>query len=427
MHLLKKKDVHYESLNLKTGFADFEKLVEHLTTVVFNSAEFFTGRLSDLTQQLILLFQLDDDDPFLEFFADEVLLYTSRYGNGIGDFLLWWNSVRHKKSIIYPESMDAVRIMTIHKSKGLEFPVVILADACDKKKLNKKFFWVDLKKKWLPQLNIGILPVKKDVKETEFAALYETEEENSFLDMLNLVYVGTTRAEDALYILSAELDEEPEENNSVTALLVSFLKASGDWDGFRTYVFGDEDYAKEPKPKKGSMKVYEKGKTTSRNILSSAIKVRMKADLLWSEETTGRIDEGKLLHEALKQVRFEGDEENVLKRLQTEGILDEAAASKLRKQLKATIAHQDLNLFFKKDLLVINERSLLKQGEKIRIPDRVILQNGEATIIDYKTGKENQAHRKQLSEYASLLRESGIKVKQKILFYTATHKAEVVK
>jgi ATP-dependent exoDNAse (exonuclease V) beta subunit len=426
MHLLNKKEVHYESLNLKSSFFDFEKLVEHLTTVVFNSAEFFIGRLSDLTQQLILLFQLDDDDPFLQFFADEVLLYTSRYGNGIGDFLVWWSGVKHKKSIIYPESMDAVRIMTIHKSKGLQFPVVILADACDKKKLNKNFFWVDLKKKWLPQLNVGILPVKKDVKETEFAALYETEEEHSFLDMLNLVYVGTTRAEDALYILSAELDKDPEENNSVTALLISFLKANSLWEGFKTYVFGDEGYKREGKIRKGEMNVYKKEKTTSRNILSSAIKIRMKADLLWSDETTGRIDEGKLLHEALKQVRFEGDEENVLQRLQAEGVLDEAALSKLRKQLKAIIAHKDINPFFKKDLLVINERALLKLGEKNRIPDRVILQNGEAIIIDYKTGKENQTHRKQLMDYAKLLEETGIKVKQKILFYTATQKAEGV-
>jgi ATP-dependent exoDNAse (exonuclease V) beta subunit len=427
VHLLSKKDVHYESLDLKTPFAEFEKMLEALTAVPFNSGEFFTGRLSDLTQQLIHLFNLNDDDPFLQFFADEILLYTSRYGNGMGDFLHWWSGVKHKKSIIYPDSMDAVRIMTIHKSKGLQFPVVILADACDKMKLNKDFFWVDLKKKWLPQLNVGILPVKKDVKETEFASLYETEEEHSFLDLLNLLYVGTTRPEDALYILSAQMDKEPEENNSVTALLLSYLKRTDNWDGFKAYFFGEVDYQKEQKRKKEEMAVYEKGKTISRNILSSSIKVRMKADLLWSEETTGKIDEGKLLHEALKQVKYEGDEEIVLKRMLAQGVLSAEAVDKLRRKLKKVIGNKELNRYFAREMIVVNERALLKENEKNHIPDRVVIQNGAATIIDYKTGKENIAHRQQLTDYAKLLEEAGIKVKQKILFYTGSEKAEVVK
>ena len=68
--------------------------------------------------------------------------------------------------------MNAVRIMTIHKSKGLQFPVVILADAVEKKKLTKKFFWIPLEKKYLPQLNIGLLPCNKLMEETEFAHLW---------------------------------------------------------------------------------------------------------------------------------------------------------------------------------------------------------------------------------------------------------------
>ncbi len=425
-HLLLNKEIHYEQLEYKGSSAEFEKEVSKEISISFDSTEFFTGRLSDLTQQLIHLFNLNDDDPFLQFFADEVLLYTSRYGSGIGNFLIWWIGVKHKKSIIYPESMDAVRIMTIHKSKGLQFPVVILADADGKRKLNKHFFWVDLKKKWMPQLNVGILPVSKDVKETEFKVLYETEEENSFLDMLNLLYVGTTRPEDALYILSTELDKEPEENNSVTALLFAFLRATDKWDGFKTYSFGEESFRKEAKPKKAEMALFEKNKTVSRNILSSAIKVRMRADLLWNDETTGKIDEGKLLHEALKQVKYEGDEEKVLKRMLTVGIVTEEQQARLKGQLKIVIEHKDLNRFFKKGLTIINERPLLKESDRVRIPDRVILQEGEATIIDYKAGKERAEHKQQLNDYAKLLAEAGVKVKEKIVFYIATQKAEVV-
>jgi ATP-dependent exoDNAse (exonuclease V) beta subunit len=154
--------------------------------------------------------------------------------------------------------------------------------------------------------------------------------------------------------------------------------------------------------------------------------VRIKADLLWSDETTGRIDEGKLLHEALKRIKYEGDEENVIQEMMAEGVLSEETGKKVSAQIKTVIANKDLNPFFKKGLAVINERALLKSDEKTRIPDRVVLQNGEATIIDYKTGKESPKHREQLADYGRLLQESGVKVKQKLLFYTATQKAEVV-
>jgi CRISPR/Cas system-associated exonuclease Cas4 (RecB family) len=148
--------------------------------------------------------------------------------------------------------------------------------------------------------------------------------------------------------------------------------------------------------------------------------------LLWSDETVAKVDEGKMLHEALKQVKYEGDEENMLRRMLAQGVLGQEGIDKLRKKLRKVIAHKDLNRFFAKGLTVINERALLKDNERNHIPDRVVMQNGAAIIIDYKTGKEEQKHRQQLKDYARLLEEAGIKVKEKILFYTGTDKAEVV-
>ncbi|HLP52317.1 MAG TPA: 3'-5' exonuclease, partial [Chitinophagales bacterium] len=161
--LLHGKIARFELMQFDTSTVEFEETFRTLTGIQFDSTTLNTGRLADLTQQLIRTFGLNDDDPFLQFLLDEILLYTSRYGNSIGDFLVWWEGVKHKKSIIYPESLDAVRIMTIHKSKGLQFPVVILADAVEEKKLTKNFFWVPLSKPYLPDLKIGLLPRNKQV------------------------------------------------------------------------------------------------------------------------------------------------------------------------------------------------------------------------------------------------------------------------
>lgn len=421
--LLLGKEVKYEQIDFKTGSDEYELILENITGIYFRSAELQTGRLSDLVQQLIRVFGFEDDDPFVQFFADELLLYASRYGNGIGDFLIWWDGVKHKKSIIYPESIDAVRIMTIHKSKGLQFPIVILADASEKKKMNKNFFWVGLDKPWLPQLNMAILPVEKTVKETEFSALYEREDQQSFLDMLNLIYVGTTRPEDALYILSEHLEKDPTENNSVTALLINFLMKLERWDDYNTVSFGDAEYRKLGEGKNKSGPVYVKEKTTSKGLLASTIKVRMRADLLWSDETSGKIDKGNLLHEALKRVKYAGDEHQVVRNMRAEGWVEEADEAALLESVKQVIYHADMQAYYKRGLKVINERAVLKQGEKMHIPDRVVINKDGATIIDYKTGNPRPEHNAQLSTYARLLTEVGITVTKKILFYTAEQKA----
>ncbi len=407
----------------------FEEDFCNRTEINFNSLEFSVGRLADLTQQLIHVFKLNDDDPFLQFFLDEVLIYSSRYGNSIDDFLTWWESVKHKKSIIYPESIDAVRIMTIHKSKGLQFPVVILADASAELKTQKKYFWIPLHKEYLPQINIGILPCIKQVELTEFAPLYKKEKDQSFLDMLNLLYVATTRPEHVLYILSEEPDNVLSENNSVIALLVSFLQHTSKWDGFRHYLFGDSDFQNQQSDKKSVEKrtAYEKKPVQPSNLLVSSIKVRMKAGLLWGNAVNGKIDAGNLLHETLKQVKYEGDETSVVEKMKAEGVVNETEKEELLSMVKQVVYHTEMNKYFKNGWHIANERPLLKASEKVKIPDRVVVENNEAILIDYKTGKERAEHKQQQKEYSKLLQETGLIVKKAILFYTTENKVvEVV-
>lgn len=426
--LLHGKLARFELVKFDIPSAEFEQEFRMQTRIEFDSTQLTIGRLAELTQQLIRVFTLSDDDPFLQFFLDEVLLYNSRYGNSIGEFLGWWDGVKHKKSIIYPESLNAVKIMTIHKSKGLQFPVVILADAVEEKKMTKSFFWVPLKKAYLPDMNIGLLPRNKQVLQTEFAPLYEKEDEQSFLDLLNLLYVGTTRPEDALYILSEHLNKEPVENNSVSALLIAFLRGVNQWEDFQRYIFGDDNFTKvlPGLPKAEKFEMYAKSPTQSAMLFASAIKVKMKAEKLWSDAITGSIDAGNLLHEALRQVKYEGDEITVVQRMKAAGLLNESEAAEMLDKLNKVVYNDGIRSLFKRDCKVINERALLKQNEKLRIPDRVILKNGEAFIVDYKTGEPDKGHHYQLKEYGRWLEEAGLKVKEKIIFYTATETKEVV-
>lgn len=420
--------VRLEQVDYNIEYHAFDKHISSFLTVPFLSDNFSVGRLTDLVHELVHCLAIDDDDPFVQFFLDEVLLYSSRYGNTIRDFLQWWKGVKFKKSIIYPESMDAVNIMTIHKSKGLQFPVVILADAIEKTQLMHDFFWVPLSKPYVPQLPIGLLPCNKLMLETEFASIYEKEEDQSFLDLLNLLYVGTTRAEDALYILSEELKDVPKENKSVTALLVAALQAMDNvWEGFDGYSFGQlPDHFLAAKSEAPKLTTYARQKVEVSGSKFSAIKVKVQADLLWSDATTGKIDAGNLLHELLRQVKHIGDEEAVIRKLKTDAWLSVEQTDEISRQLKSIIYHPELNSYFQPDITVFNERSLIRHDSKTRIPDRVIVKNDRAVILDYKTGKEKDSYRQQVNEYAQWLSEAGFVVEKKLIYYTAINKLEEV-
>ncbi len=117
-------------INVHGYNSEFEARIATLICKEFDTQILRQQNLFQTVNLLIQLFDLDSiSDPFVQFFLDEVLFYVHRFTGSIQHFLEWWEKEKEKKSIIYPETLDAIRVMTIHKSKGLEFPVVILPDA----------------------------------------------------------------------------------------------------------------------------------------------------------------------------------------------------------------------------------------------------------------------------------------------------------
>jgi ATP-dependent exoDNAse (exonuclease V) beta subunit len=283
--LLLQKEFRFELFDFKCVESIFEEQISALLGKEFRTYNFLTYQLVDLLHELMVFFGLRDDDPFLQFFLDEAMVFASRNRSNIREFLEWWDEVKFNKSIIYPETLDAVKIMTLHKSKGLQFPVVIMADADWPQKNAKRNFWVDIDKPWLKDFHVGILPVVRDVLQTEYAPLYEEEDASAFLDLLNLLYVGTTRPEDMLYILSTQVKRLPEKNNSVTALLINYLSVKGLWDGFKNYEFGDVNTVRLKKAGNG----HEKGSYISERAGSALkgarqITIKRNSKLLWNDE-----------------------------------------------------------------------------------------------------------------------------------------------
>src|SRR5690606_9748845 len=137
-------------------------------------------------------------------FLDLVLERTVKNQSTIADFLNYWEQNDHKLSIPSPENEDAVRLMTVHKSKGLEFPVVIYPFADDDLSKSRYKTVFDLEENDQLTIPKAFVDLKNDVNMYGETAqrLYEQKKQDELLDNLNVLYVALTRAEEQLYIIS---------------------------------------------------------------------------------------------------------------------------------------------------------------------------------------------------------------------------------
>jgi hypothetical protein len=304
--------------------------------------------------------------------------------------------------------------------------VVILADADWPQKNTKRNFWVDIDKPWLEHFKVGILPVVKEVTQTEFAYLYDEEEASSFLDMLNLLYVGTTRAEDILYILSTEVKRMPERNNSITVLLINFLKTIGRWDDGNVYEFGDVNTVKLKNTGSDSEKdAYKSERVGHVSKEGKQVTIKRNSQLLWNEELVGEIDRANLIQDILKRIIYVAGLEKVLTQMLHEGTISSHEREQLQKDITTLLGTAAVAKYFKQPYKVMNERAILNYTNTY-MPARVVIYKDECVVIDYNTGVKRGEDVERLKECITEMGHFGVKDVKGFLLYTSTGIVEQV-
>ncbi len=139
----------------------------------YNSYRLLTLPIYDLLEEIIRVFDFDKKvDPYLQFFLDAALKYSLNGKSNVNDFLDWWDKEKENESVIIPEGIDAIRVLTIHKAKGLEFPIVIYPFANERVKRGLNRLWLEVDDDLLPKLDVAYLLVNKDLGETIYSDNY---------------------------------------------------------------------------------------------------------------------------------------------------------------------------------------------------------------------------------------------------------------
>lgn len=341
----------------------------------------------------------EENTPYLLAFLDSVVDFMSRYGSNIHHFLKWWDKVGPGLSISSPDNIDAIRVITIHKSKGLQFPCVLIP-MFDWNFDQSSIEWIEtagFKDKLPKGVAIPpIVPVKRDNKSTLFDNEFKKIARSNIMDSLNKTYVACTRAQYELIIYT--------ENNKELGLQLSqFLETCRN---------NNNDISPTPTENCDPDVVYELGKPMLRSDIpalnsdDNALPDNVESRIMPPYSVVSDVDRwkltspdiiidvrgttrwvGEMLHKVMERVRTPKNLKKAFGRALHRGMITEEEHDEYLALLSKRLADPRVADWFANDNRLMLERSVTIGGNGQKRPDRVVMKpNGEIIIVDYKFG-----------------------------------------
>jgi hypothetical protein len=379
-----------------------------------NAAFFYKYEtLYDLIQSFYQIMNWDElKNPYLHHFADFAHEFEQSKGPDLKNFLDHYNAQKHRLAIQLPESDDAVKIMTIHKSKGLEFPVVVL-----------------------PFLNFdtGIRPGTRFLVEIDDYILYSTLSGSSSMegirtmnqfelgqiltDKVNQCYVGFTRPEQRLYVLN--YFQGKKFGRLAHEIFKKMNDGNEDKNGKIVFESGDQNA------------VAVKGKSTGSNFFNPTTQT----DHLWFPDISimdkGLPDEGDKLskeqrlgnqfHLAISKINNINEIESVLNALCAEGLIEADLQNQLQLDIEQLFSSELYTGMLNGAKEILSEQSIILGRDSLKRPDKIILKDSETFVIDFKTGNKKENDFAQLQEYVLTMQEMQLPSVKGFLYYTQSN------
>jgi ATP-dependent exoDNAse (exonuclease V) beta subunit len=333
-------------------------------------------------------------NSYLLAFMNAAHEYCRKNAPVLSQFIQFFESNSDDFKLDMPENMDAVKLLTIHKSKGLEFPVVIFPFADNVLRFDNHL-WVNLEGE-IEGLKAWLVQPSQELKSTSCGPQLEWEENMALLDALNLFYVACTRAIAHLHIICSTSSRRKFNHHllPVWNSLNDDLKEGGcaEWGEAARKVESnlDSDNGIELR----SMYSYPE-----RNKLDYA--PLQHVDL---NDPSHPVVAGELVHNLLAEVKKVEDLDQVLNKARVRYPGFEDFFEKLKSQIENTLFGAELRYLFEQDR-VLNERDFADKHGNIHRPDRVVVMENEVVVLDYKTGEEALQHHEQVLQYKLLVSE----------------------
>jgi ATP-dependent exoDNAse (exonuclease V) beta subunit/very-short-patch-repair endonuclease len=364
--------------------------------------------------------RVGEGNAYVQYFLDIVLERDIRNQAGISDFLNFWDKNAEKFSIPSPEGNNAVRIMTIHKSKGLEFPVVIMPFAEeDYNRKPKDKLWLNAEEETigLPKVLIDNSSAVESFGE-EASLVYNQKKQEELLDNINVLYVALTRAEEQLYVISnmnlSRKGEVPK--NNMCSFFINYLINKGEFDESKLeYDFGNSI----------KLSVEKKHVDTSKTIPlvteilnPKNIKIAQREALMWGTHQQEAIEYGNVVHEILSFIKTKADVDLAITKSIESGLITFGQKETVYKSIQEIVNHSELKNYFSEENEVLNEQTIIQKQGKTLKPDRMAInKDKEVFLLDYKTGTHNSKYQLQLENYQHAIELMGCKVVKKALVY----------
>jgi len=354
------------------------------------------------------------ETDFLLNFLEMLYNFSQNAGFTLKDFLKYWEEEGREISIQTSENIDAVQIMTIHKAKGLEFPVVFLPMANENKdgKFNS---WISAEEDGLQSVIVS--PFEKALENYD-SEMMEFNQNNAYqnkIDRFCLQYVATTRAVEQMFFYI----EKPPKSSSNLELYEfaaqiqkeKFRDLKEKPDTFDVYET-DENILRKQKRKDKSPALTKSIEGLQRNHEnSSAIKIATPSKNY--QERNEKVRQGIFVHEILSKINSGKEVEKVLHSYLLEGLITKNEMREISEKIMDVVNDKRYADYFSENLKVINEKEIMiseNGATSLYRPDRIVENKNGCIIIDFKTGREKEKYEKQVGQYKSVLEKLGKKV-----------------
>jgi ATP-dependent exoDNAse (exonuclease V) beta subunit len=353
------------------------------------------------------------ETDFLLNFLEMLFNFTQNAGASTKEFLKYWDEEASTYTIQASENIDAIQIMTIHKAKGLEFPVVFIP-MMNKNRDSEFSNWFETdEKSALKSVNINQFNKNLEVYDQGIEKFNQENSYKNLVDRLCLQYVATTRPVEQLFFY---LQKQNKTSNNLEILEFIQSKNLQNLDEFDLYETHPEMLKKQVSHKKSEFKTENIQTLRNEHENTSSIKIATPSKNYQVRNEKVRI--GLFVHELLSKINTEKDIDKVLESYVLEGQITLDEKENIKDDLR-NIIHQ-YSEFFDEKWKVINEKDIMisERGmSKIYRPDRILKGYEGYIIVDFKTGMETEKNEKQIETYKSVLENLGMKVIKTQLIY----------